>query len=170
MNGESVSSAWDRQEGGDHYSRFKIQPTKYIADNGLGWYAGNVIKYVTRAPFKGQFVKDLRKAIHYIELWIEDHESAEDIEEINEDDMWKCLYPSNIPGKVWCGATRIGEHTPCPEADTHRVDTAPKCPKKLTPLDPSFPGGRSVCEMTLNSDGKCKRDMNPGQFVRGHVE
>lgn len=72
-----MSSAWNKQVGGDHYSHFAIQPSMFIARNKLPWYAGNVIKYVCRAPFRGSLVPDLRKAIHYIELWIEEWEAQQ---------------------------------------------------------------------------------------------
>jgi hypothetical protein len=29
------------------------------------------VKYVTRAPHKGQFESDIKKIIHYAELWLE---------------------------------------------------------------------------------------------------
>jgi hypothetical protein len=55
------------QVGGDHYSRFVIQPGEFISKNNLGWFEGNVIKYVCRHPFKNG-VEDIRKAIHYLQL------------------------------------------------------------------------------------------------------
>ena len=33
-----------RQEGGDHYSKHKIQPYTFITDNNLSFFQGNVIK------------------------------------------------------------------------------------------------------------------------------
>jgi len=41
-------SANDIQVAGDHYKRQPIQPWDYIAANGLGFFEGNVVKYVTR--------------------------------------------------------------------------------------------------------------------------
>jgi hypothetical protein len=55
------------QVGGTHYSRFVIQPGEFISKNNLGWFEGNVIKYVCRHPFKNG-VEDIRKAIHYLQL------------------------------------------------------------------------------------------------------
>jgi len=57
----------DKQVGGDHYSKMKIQPVDYICENGLGYLEGNVIKYVTRHRSKNG-VEDIDKAIHYLEL------------------------------------------------------------------------------------------------------
>jgi hypothetical protein len=51
-----------------------IQPGEYITKNNLGWYEGNVIKYVTRHKHKGK-KQDLEKAIHYLQLAIEEYYS-----------------------------------------------------------------------------------------------
>ncbi len=62
-----IKKASERQVGGDHYKDLPIQPSKYIRANKLGWYEGNVIKYITRWEKKGG-VEDLEKVIHYVEL------------------------------------------------------------------------------------------------------
>lgn len=59
-----------RQEGGGHYKDLAIQPVQYIHANGIGFFEGNVIKYVTRWRAKGG-VEDLKKARHYLDLLIE---------------------------------------------------------------------------------------------------
>jgi hypothetical protein len=64
-----MSNPLDTQIGGDHYKRMKIQPIEFILANGIGFCAGNVIKYVCRAPAKGN-VEDLRKARHYLDIMI----------------------------------------------------------------------------------------------------
>lgn len=68
-------SANDKQMGGSHYLK-PIQPWDYIAANGLDFFEGNIIKYVTRWRQKGG-VEDLRKARHYLDKLIElqTHES-----------------------------------------------------------------------------------------------
>lgn len=63
-------SANDRQVGGQHYVKKKIQPWDYIAANELGFFEGNIVAYVTRWQEKNG-VEDLRKAIHYLEKLIE---------------------------------------------------------------------------------------------------
>lgn len=63
-------TALGKQEGGQHYRGYKIQPVEYIVANGIGFLAGNVIKYVTRYKDKGG-AADIRKAIHYLELILE---------------------------------------------------------------------------------------------------
>ena len=63
-------SALNVQVGGEHYKKFAIQPVEYIHANGIGYFEGNVIKYVTRWRNKGG-IADLLKARHYIDLLIE---------------------------------------------------------------------------------------------------
>ena len=58
------------QEGGGHYKGMAIQPVEFIHANGIGYFEGNVIKYVSRWRAKGG-VEDLRKARHYIDLLID---------------------------------------------------------------------------------------------------
>ena len=64
------TSALDVQIGGVHYAAKAIQPVQYIHANDIGFFEGNVIKYVTRWKDKGG-LDDLRKAKHYIELLLE---------------------------------------------------------------------------------------------------
>ena len=73
-------SALSKQVAGDHYKDKAIQPVEYIHANGIGFFEGNVIKYVTRWKSKGG-IKDLEKAKHYIEMLIEletDNEQSTD--------------------------------------------------------------------------------------------
>lgn len=58
------------QVGGDHYKKLAIQPVEYIHANGIGFFEGSVIKYVTRWRDKGG-LKDLEKAKHFLELLID---------------------------------------------------------------------------------------------------
>ena len=62
-------SASDYQVGGSHYKK-TIQPWDYIAANNLGYFEGNIVKYVSRWQDKGG-VQDLQKAKHYLEKLIE---------------------------------------------------------------------------------------------------
>ena len=68
--------AFDSQVGGNHYKSFKIQPVEFIHINGLGYIAGNIIKYVCRYKVKNG-IEDLRKARHYIDMLIESEIKAE---------------------------------------------------------------------------------------------
>lgn len=66
----------DKQVGGAHYKTFKIQPIEYIRENNLGWYEGNVVKYVSRHKDKNG-LEDINKAIHYLELIKEEYTAKE---------------------------------------------------------------------------------------------
>ena len=63
-------SANEQQVSGNHYKTKTIQPWDYIAANELGYFEGNVVKYVSRWRNKGG-IDDLRKAKHYLEKLIE---------------------------------------------------------------------------------------------------
>lgn len=65
-----MTTALDVQIDGDHYKTKAIQPVEYIYANGLDFFEGNVIKYVTRWRTKNG-IKDLEKARHYIDLLIQ---------------------------------------------------------------------------------------------------
>ena len=58
------------QIGGNHYTSKTIQPWDYIAANQLGYFEGNIVKYVSRWRDKNG-IEDLRKAKHYLEKLIE---------------------------------------------------------------------------------------------------
>jgi hypothetical protein len=53
------------QVGGRHYKQLPIEPWDYIAANGLGFFEGNIVKYITRAG-KSKNRDDLLKAQHYL--------------------------------------------------------------------------------------------------------
>jgi len=63
-------TALEKQEGGNHYKDYSIQPIEYIHANNIPFAEGSVIKYVTRWRDKNG-VADLKKAIHFLELLIE---------------------------------------------------------------------------------------------------
>jgi hypothetical protein len=67
---EEAFNALDKQVAGSHYKDLPIQPVEYIHANALGYFEGNVIKYVSRWRKKNG-IADLEKAKHYIELLIE---------------------------------------------------------------------------------------------------
>ena len=64
------SSSLTKQVAGTHYKDLPIQPVEYIYANAIGYFEGNVIKYVSRWRNKNG-IADLEKAKHYIELLIE---------------------------------------------------------------------------------------------------
>ena len=59
----------DKQIGGSHYKKFKIQPYEFISKNDLSFFQGNVIKYVCRYLYKNK-IEDLEKIKHYCDLEI----------------------------------------------------------------------------------------------------
>lgn len=62
--------ATNKQVGGDHYKKCKIQPIEYIHANGLGFIEGCIVKYISRWRDKGG-LEDIRKIKHYCDLLIE---------------------------------------------------------------------------------------------------
>ena len=70
--------SWDEpltaQVGGDHYKNLAIQPVEYIIANNLSYLQGSVIKYTTRYKSKGG-VEDLNKAIHFLQMMINEEEN-----------------------------------------------------------------------------------------------
>ncbi len=63
-----------RQVGGDHYKR-ACQPWEIIEEWNLNYWAGNVLKYLLRYPYKNG-VEDLEKAKHYLEYLIKKEKDA----------------------------------------------------------------------------------------------
>lgn len=59
-----------------HYEQFKIQPAVFIGENNIGYFEGNVIKYVCRYQKKNG-IEDLKKAKHYLEMLISKVETGE---------------------------------------------------------------------------------------------
>ena len=70
LNQSNMSEANKTQIAGNHYKQKSIQPWDYIAANELGYFEGNIVKYVSRWRDKGG-VDDLRKAQHYLQKLIE---------------------------------------------------------------------------------------------------
>ena len=70
MTDKGRQPALGRQEGGNHYQGFVIQPVEYIHKNKLGWLEGTAIKHITRHRSKNG-AEDIKKAIHYLEMLLE---------------------------------------------------------------------------------------------------
>lgn len=56
-----------------HYQH-GIEPIDYIESHNLNFNLGNVIKYVSRAPYKEAELEDLQKAKWYLEREINKHD------------------------------------------------------------------------------------------------
>lgn len=59
-----------------HYTTGRIETIDYIDAKQFNYCLGNAIKYVSRAPHKGKYVEDLKKAIWYINHAIKLHEEG----------------------------------------------------------------------------------------------
>lgn len=81
---ELCPQCWDDAKRGgvtmrpavSHYQRGGIEPIDYIRSHNLNHCEGNIIKYVTRWPFKGDPIGDLMKARDYLNWLIEDAQSV----------------------------------------------------------------------------------------------
>lgn len=60
-------SALDKQPGGSHYKKYKIQPIEYAQKNELNALEYAIVKYATRHQDKGKEL-DIKKIIHCAEL------------------------------------------------------------------------------------------------------
>ena len=67
MTLKETNEALNKQEGGNHYKGYAIQPVEFAMSNNLDLCQANVVKYTVRFRDKGG-VEDLRKARHYLEL------------------------------------------------------------------------------------------------------
>ena len=65
-----TSKVWDKQIGGEHYKKFKIQPSEFVIENELLYPEGCVIKYIIRHRMKNG-KEDLLKAKHFIDMIIQ---------------------------------------------------------------------------------------------------
>ena len=78
-------SVWKKQVGGNHYKKYKLQPSQFVTENKLLYPEGCVIKYVVRHQDKGG-KQDLEKAKHMIDMIIErDYEEEKEKQETSQD-------------------------------------------------------------------------------------
>ena len=74
-------STYDKQVGGTHYIKYKMQPSEFVVENKLLYPEGTVIKYILRHQDKGG-KEDLEKAKHFIDMIIErDYEEQKEKKE-----------------------------------------------------------------------------------------
>ena len=84
-------SVYKKQIGGNHYIKYKIQPSQFIVENKLLYPEGNIIKYILRHQDKGG-KEDLLKAIHFIEMIIErDYSKTETKNPLDKKNYWGIL-------------------------------------------------------------------------------
>lgn len=77
---ENAENPLDKQVGGDHYSKYDMQPVEAIQKMNLDFISGNILKYLVRYRDKNG-IEDLRKAEHYAEIL---HQSLSDKFHIGE--------------------------------------------------------------------------------------
>ncbi len=63
------------QIGGDHYVS-EYQPWDFNEYNGLGGLECSIVKYLCRYKVKGSPIRDIGKAIHYVDKLIDLHEKV----------------------------------------------------------------------------------------------
>ena len=66
----------EKQIGGNHYAKYKIQSFDIIDEYKLNYYEGNVLKYLLRHKEK-EGAKDIKKAIHYLEVILEKYKELD---------------------------------------------------------------------------------------------
>lgn len=66
-----MNEVGERQVGGDHYLKHKIQIWDIVEEYELGFFTGGVLKYLLRAGSKGSRLEDFKKARHYLDKVIE---------------------------------------------------------------------------------------------------
>lgn len=66
MVGYILNAPHEDQDNPDdsHYTKGKIEPWDYIIANGLDFFEGNIVKYVTRWKYKNG-IEDLKKVVVY---------------------------------------------------------------------------------------------------------
>ena len=65
----------------DYYKKMPVEPIKVIRgvltpEELIGFYWGNAIRYLLRAPYKGQYAQDMDKMVTYTR-WLKDLRAKE---------------------------------------------------------------------------------------------
>lgn len=58
-----------------HYTFGEIEVIDAIEDWELGYHEGNIIKYIARAKYKGDYLENIRKAQWYLNRLVSKEES-----------------------------------------------------------------------------------------------
>lgn len=102
----------------DYYNQGRIEVLDFIRDQRLDFELGNVVKYVCRQNMKGG-VEDLRKALDYLEKYIEAKKVPEP--EWVEVDLNDCHFGTGVLGNtLYRNKTHEGVVTP-PIPDKYRI-------------------------------------------------
>ena len=71
---EAMAEESDPVNNPAHYTVGTIEVLSFIEDQGMDYREGNIIKYVCRAKYKGNYLEDLKKARFYLNRLIEEAE------------------------------------------------------------------------------------------------
>ena len=77
-------SCLDIQHDGTHYKECGIQPVEFIVANDLNFFEGTVIKHIARNRRKVEWIMDLKKAIHYLQMQLKFNHSIESVTTYHE--------------------------------------------------------------------------------------
>ena len=68
---DKEKSEADMVNSPNHYTAGGIETIDFIEAKKLGYHLGNVVKYVSRADYKGRSLEDLKKARWYLDREID---------------------------------------------------------------------------------------------------
>lgn len=66
-----VSEAPEMVSHPAHYNYGRHETIDIIEDWELGFHCGNAVKYISRHKYKGTAIKDIKKAIWYLERYLQ---------------------------------------------------------------------------------------------------
>lgn len=68
---QAVNDVRNKQVGGDHYKNMGVEVWDVVdtwpAQQRIGYYRGNALKYIMRLGGKDECTQEVQKAIHYLE-------------------------------------------------------------------------------------------------------
>lgn len=67
-----------------HYTQGSIEVWKIIDDAGLGYNLSCALKYILRCFYKDDTIEDIKKAIDYLQHFVDHHEELKDIPPIKK--------------------------------------------------------------------------------------
>lgn len=128
-------SADDPVNHPSHYCKGRIEVWDAIADWGLSFCLGNVVKYVARAQHKGRQLEDLKKAQAYLEREIELLEGA-------NVPVFPFLTPSCFMPTDYCETDETADFLRREECEDFPVPIP--CPIPAVPAIPAIPADKLV--------------------------
>lgn len=60
-----------------HYTFGRIEVIEVIEDWKMDYHLGNAVKYIARSPHKGEPEQDIKKAIWYLQRWLDTQRKKE---------------------------------------------------------------------------------------------